>query len=73
MMAVTILGVIPIHDVVKRHFKDIDRDENLLNVTYENAQARERTQILMDLANNLGRICGWDRRSFRGCIGVVYI
>ena len=48
------LRVIPIHDAVKQHFKAIDHDENLLDVTYENAQARERTQILMDLANKLG-------------------
>ena len=42
---------IPIRDAVIQHFKDIDHDINLHNVTYENAQARERTQILMDLAN----------------------
>jgi NAD+ synthase (glutamine-hydrolysing) len=48
------LRVIPIHDAVKQHFKDIDHDGNLLDITYENAQARERTQILMDLANQLG-------------------
>jgi NAD+ synthase (glutamine-hydrolysing) len=48
------LRVIPIHEAVKQHFKDIDHDENLLDVTYENTQARERTQILMDLANQLG-------------------
>ena len=42
---------IPIRDAVTQHFKDIDHDINLHNVTYENAQARERTQILMDLAN----------------------
>lgn len=42
---------IPIRDAVLQHFKDIDHDVNLHNVTYENAQARERTQILMDLAN----------------------
>jgi len=48
------LRVIPIHAAVKQHFKDIDHDESLLDITYENAQARERTQILMDLANQLG-------------------
>lgn len=42
---------IPIRDAVTQHFKDIDHDMSLHNVTYENAQARERTQILMDLAN----------------------
>jgi NAD+ synthase (glutamine-hydrolysing) len=48
------LRIIPINSAVKQHFKDIDHDENLLDVTYENSQARERTQILMDLANQLG-------------------
>ena len=42
---------IPIRDAVIQHFKDIDHDISLHNVTYENAQARERTQILMALAN----------------------
>jgi NAD+ synthase (glutamine-hydrolysing) len=36
-----------------QHFKDIDHDISLHDVTYENTQARERTQILMDLANQL--------------------
>ena len=39
---------------VEQHFKDIGHDPSVLNVTYENAQARERTQILMDLANEYG-------------------
>ncbi len=37
---------------VWQHFIDIGHDENVRNVTYENAQARERTQILMDIAND---------------------
>ncbi|MBL9218601.1 MAG: NAD(+) synthase [Opitutaceae bacterium] len=48
------LRVIPIHDALKQHFRDIGHDERVHDVTYENAQARERTQILMDLANQLG-------------------
>jgi NAD+ synthase (glutamine-hydrolysing) len=48
------LRVIPIHDATRQHFKDIDHDPNLLDITYENTQARERTQILMDLGNQLG-------------------
>ena len=36
---------------VTQHFKDIDQDPELHDVTYENGQARERTQVLMDLAN----------------------
>jgi NAD+ synthase (glutamine-hydrolysing) len=47
----TSLRVIPISEAVIQHFKDIDHDSSLYDVTYENAQARERTQILMDLAN----------------------
>ncbi|MGI6218598.1 MAG: NAD(+) synthase [Bacteroidaceae bacterium] len=42
---------IPIAEAVKQHFADIGHDPNVQNVTYENAQARERTQILMDVAN----------------------
>ena len=37
-----------------QHFKDIGHDKNIHDVTYENVQARERTQILMDLANKEG-------------------
>lgn len=48
------LRVIPIHDAIKQHFSDIGHDERVHDVTYENAQARERTQILMDLANKAG-------------------
>ena len=36
-----------------QHFKDIDHDINIHDVTYENGQARERTQILMDIANQM--------------------
>ena len=42
---------ISIKDAVIQHFKDIDHDINVHDVTYENSQARERTQILMDIAN----------------------
>jgi len=48
------LRVIPIHDAIKQHFSDIGHNESVHDVTYENAQARERTQILMDLANKAG-------------------
>lgn len=48
------LRVIPITDAVRQHFKDIGHDERIHDVTYENAQARERTQILMDIANKIG-------------------
>lgn len=42
---------IDIKESVRQHFKDINQDENVHDATYENAQARERTQILMDIAN----------------------
>lgn len=45
---------VPIGPAVRHHFQDIGHDETRHDVTYENAQARERTQILMDLANQLG-------------------
>jgi NAD+ synthase (glutamine-hydrolysing) len=48
------LREIPIRDAVTQHFKDIGHDSSLHDVTYENAQARERTQILMDIANKEG-------------------
>ena len=47
---------IPIEAAVKQHFKDIGQDENTHDTTYENCQARERTQILMDYANKVGGI-----------------
>ncbi len=45
------LKTIPIGAAVMQHFSDIGHDPSRLDVVYENAQARERTQILMDLAN----------------------
>ena len=47
---------VPIHEAVRLHFRDIGHDESDHSVTYENAQARERTQVLMDLANRFGGI-----------------
>lgn len=44
---------IPIDEATKVHFKDIGHDFDRHDVTFENAQARERTQILMDVANQL--------------------
>lgn len=41
---------------VLQHFKDIGHDPAVLDITYENAQARERTQILMDYANRIGAL-----------------
>lgn len=45
---------ISIKDACIQHFKDIEHDINVHDVTYENGQARERTQILMDYANKVG-------------------
>lgn len=42
---------IPINEAVGIHFRDIGQNPELYDATYENSQARERTQILMDLAN----------------------
>lgn len=43
-----------ISESVKRHFEDISHDMNDHSVVFENAQARERTQVLMDIANGVG-------------------
>lgn len=43
-----------IADAVLQHFKDIKHDPEVHDLTYENAQARERTQILMDIAGQMG-------------------
>ncbi len=45
------MRAIDIGKSVKQHFADIGHDENLTNVVYENSQARERTQVIMDIAN----------------------
>ena len=47
---------IPIREAVSLHFADIGHDPAVHNATYENAQARERTQILMDYASVVGGI-----------------
>lgn len=47
---------ISIKEACMLHFKDINHDINAHDVTYENAQARERTQVLMDVANQTGGI-----------------
>ena len=50
------LREINIKDAVLQHFKDIGQKENELDITYENSQARERTQVLMDIANKIGAL-----------------
>lgn len=53
-----VLGVtfseIPIADAVEQHFKDIGHDRKQADLTFENSQARERTQVLMDYAGKIG-------------------
>ena len=50
----TELMEVDIKEAVRIHFRDIGQDEDSHDVTYENGQARERTQVLMDIANRLG-------------------
>ena len=56
----TELGVtainINIEKAVLQHFEDINHDKNIYDITYENSQARERTQVLMDYANKVNGI-----------------
>lgn len=47
---------IPIRDAVLQHFSDIGQDPQVHDTAYENAQARERTQILLDISNQIGGI-----------------
>ena len=49
------LREVDIKEAVNIHFRDIGHDSSVHDVTYENSQARERTQILMDVAN---QTCG---------------
>ncbi len=55
LLGVTILEI-PIGEAVIQHLKDINHPEDSYDATYENSQARERTQILMDLANKYNGI-----------------
>ncbi|MGP1431661.1 NAD(+) synthase [Treponema sp.] len=55
LLGCTVL-TIPIEKALVQHFTDIDHPADLCNTVYENAQARERTQILMDKANQLGAL-----------------
>ena len=60
MRLMHLLGItireIPIAASVMQHFEDIGHNSDVHDVTYENSQARERTQILMDLANQTGAL-----------------
>ncbi len=52
-LGVSLMSV-DIRAAVEQHFRDIGQDPSCYDVTYENSQARERTQILMDIANKRG-------------------
>lgn len=53
------LKEVPIHEAVNLHFRDIGHDSSVHDVTFENAQARQRTLVLMDLANQVnGMVIG---------------
>ncbi|MDF2537787.1 MAG: hypothetical protein K0S76_808 [Herbinix sp.] len=57
-LGVTLLEV-PIREAVEQHFRDIGHDKNIHDLTFENSQARERTQVLMDIAGkNNGFVVG---------------
>lgn len=55
LLGVTLMHV-DITAAVRQHFKDIGHPEHQTDVTFENSQARERTQVLMDIANQTGGI-----------------
>ena len=48
------LEEVDIREAVNIHFRDIGQDSSVHDVTYENSQARERTQVLMDIGNKVG-------------------
>lgn len=50
------LKEVDITAAVRQHFADIGQDESVTDVTFENGQARERTQVIMDIANKIGGI-----------------
>lgn len=52
----TSIRIIPIHKAVEQHFRDIHHNPEETSIVYENAQARERTQILMDISNQVAGI-----------------
>lgn len=52
-LGVTLMEI-PVRDAVELHFRDIGHDINQHDLTFENSQARERTQVLMDVAGKYG-------------------
>ena len=47
---------VPIKNAIEQHFNDIGLENDKFGLAYENAQARERTQVLMDIANNINAL-----------------
>ena len=67
------LKEVRIEKAVRQHFADIGHDENNHDVTYENSQARERTQILMDMANQYnGMVIGTGDMSELALVWATY-
>ena len=64
---------IPIRDACLLHYSDIGHEADVYDVTFENVQARERTQILFDIANQGGGPCGGHRRPVRAGAGLVHL
>ena len=50
---------IPIAAAVEQHFRDLGHDKSVTDLTFENSQARERTQVLMDYAGNQSAVWWW--------------
>ena len=67
------LREISIKEACIQHFKDIDHDIHVHDVTYENSQARERTQLLMDVANQENGLVIGTGGSLGACLGLGYL
>ena len=64
---------VDIREAVTIHFRDIGQDMECHDVTYENGQARERTQVLMDIAQEEAGMARGGRRHVRACTGLGYL
>lgn len=64
---------IPIAAAVEQHFRDLGHDKSVTDLTFENSQARSRTQVLMDYAGKNRRSGGGHRRPERIGPGLVHL
>ena len=64
---------VDITESVRIQFRDIEQDENIHDVTYENVQARTRTEILMNKANQVGGLVIGTGDFIRSCFRLVNI